>query len=86
MVVVDTSSSMRALDLSDEKDRLAILKEKLGLFIRGGRGLAGRGNDAIGIIRFAGFADTACPLSLIMMSSRIVKDLSIVSSAEDDGT
>ena len=42
MVVVDTSSSMRALDLSDEKDRLAILKEKLGLFIRGGRGLAGR--------------------------------------------
>ena len=54
MVVVDTSSSMRALDLSDEKDRLAILKEKLGLFIRGGRGLAGRGNDAIGIIRFAG--------------------------------
>ena len=87
MVVVDTSSSMRALDLSDEKDRLDILKEKLALFIRGGRGLAGRSNDAIGIIRFAGFADTACPLSLDHEGVLgIVNDLSIVEIAEDDGT
>jgi len=87
MVVVDTSSSMRALDLSDDKDRLDILKEKMSVFIRGGRGLAGRANDAIGIIRFAGFADTACPLSLDQEGVlSIVKELSIVEVAEDDGT
>lgn len=87
MVVVDTSSSMRALDLSDEKDRLDILKEKLSLFIRGGRGLEGRVNDAIGIIRFAGFSDTACPLSLDHEGVLgIIGDLSIVEIAEDDGT
>lgn len=87
MVVVDTSSSMRALDLSDEKDRLEILKERMITFIRGGKGLAGRSNDAIGVIRFAGFADTASPLSLDhdgLLS--IIYKLSIVKSSEEDGT
>ena len=87
MIVVDTSSSMRALDLSDEKDRLEILKEKMHTFIRGGNGLAGRSNDAIGVIRFAGFADTASPLSLDHDGLlNIVHKLSLVKSAEEDGT
>ena len=56
MMVVDTSGSMRALDLSTskkEETRLDIVKRLFEDFVLGASDLAGRGNDSIGIIRFA---------------------------------
>jgi len=89
MMVVDTSSSMRALDLAedDESNRLDIVKQLFSSFVRGTDGFFGRQNDAIGLVRFAGFADTSCPISLDHSSLlSIVSSLDIVQSREEDGT
>ncbi|HRI54935.1 MAG TPA: VWA domain-containing protein, partial [Pseudomonadota bacterium] len=67
MMVIDVSGSMQALDLSDkdrERTRLDAVKEVLADFVKGGRGLPGRPDDPIGIVSFAGYADTRCPLTL----------------------
>lgn len=67
MMVVDTSSSMLALDLSDErgeKTRLDAIKEVFGRFVMGGPALRGRPADAIGLVSFAAYADTRSPLTL----------------------
>lgn len=83
MMVVDTSSSMRALDLGPEerKTRLDVTKEVFADFVRGRR------DDAIGLVSFAGFAETRCPLTLDHRSlALIASDLEIVSRRADDGT
>ena len=67
MMVVDTSGSMAALDLSTprrERTRLQAVQDVFELFVLGGGGLPGRPNDAVGLVSFAGFADTAAPLTL----------------------
>ena len=61
MMVVDTSSSMQALDLSDrrtEQTRLDAVKAVFGRFVDV------RGSDAIGVVSFARYADTRSPLTL----------------------
>ncbi|MFZ4751000.1 MAG: VWA domain-containing protein [Phycisphaerales bacterium] len=66
-LVVDRSDSMRALDFQlDDKpaNRLDALKDVATRFIKGGEGFAGRPNDLVGIIAFAGKSDSMVPLTL----------------------
>ena len=67
MMVVDTSGSMSALDLSTssrERTRLQAVQDVFERFVLGGGELPGRPDDAIGLVSFAGYADTAAPLTL----------------------
>lgn len=83
MMVVDTSSSMRALDLSESRrqTRLDVVKQVFAEFV------ADRPDDAIGLVSFAGFAETRCPLTLDHRSLALIAgDLEIVSRRADDGT
>ncbi len=90
MMVVDTSSSMLALDLSPEvgeQTRLDVVKDTVVDFVQGGNGLTGRNNDMVGLIRFAGFADTTCPLTFDHLNlTSLTQNLEITSIAEEDGT
>jgi Ca-activated chloride channel family protein len=71
-LVVDVSSSMGDFDLSppdakDKLDRLALVKQIVRQFVLGkeaGGELPGRPNDLVGLIRFARYADSVCPLTL----------------------
>ena len=58
LLCIDISSSMAALDLDPTKSRLALAKAAAAQFIHG------RPHDRIGLIRFARYADTVCPLTL----------------------
>ena len=67
MMVVDTSGSMSALDLSTpqrERTRLQAVQDVFERFVLGGGDLPGRPDDAVGVVSFAGYADTAAPLTL----------------------
>jgi Ca-activated chloride channel family protein len=66
-MLVDRSSSMQAMDFTIEGqrvDRLAAVKKVFKEFVLGGGGLDGRPNDLVGMIAFAGYADSRCPLTL----------------------
>ncbi len=67
MMVVDRSSSM-AQELSFRglmQNRLDVVKEVFAEFVKGnGRGLKGRPHDLVGMVAFARYADTVCPLTL----------------------
>lgn len=91
MMAVDISSSMSALDLSKgdkERTRLGAVKDVFKEFVAGDGGtLAGRLDDAIGIVSFAGFADTRCPLTLDHnILAEIADQLKIVTVRREDGT
>jgi Ca-activated chloride channel family protein len=66
-LVVDRSGSMRAMDFRiDERqvDRLEAVRRVVRQFILGGESLAGRPHDLIGLITFATFPDSTCPLTM----------------------
>lgn len=66
-MVVDRSGSMQAeMDYDgDTMNRLEVVKHVFAEFVSGNNsGLKGRPNDLIGLISFAGYADTICPLTL----------------------
>jgi Ca-activated chloride channel family protein len=90
MMVVDTSSSMRALDLSEgdeELTRLDAVKKVFREFVNGNDTLAGRTDDAVGIISFARFADTRCPLTLDHDNvSAVANTVELVEDLNEDGT
>lgn len=89
-MVVDTSGSMRALDLSTpdrERTRLQAVQDVFESFVLGGGDLPGRPDDAIGLIRFAGFADTAAPLTLDHENLvAVARNLDITMQRSEDGT
>lgn len=67
MMAVDVSGSMRALDLSRkdrELTRLDAVKQVFEQFVTGGAKLAGRPDDAIGLVAFARYPETRSPLTL----------------------
>jgi len=67
MMAVDVSGSMRALDLSErgrELTRLDAVMQTFERFVLGGDKLAGRPDDAIGLVAFASYAETRSPLTL----------------------
>ncbi|HWN66073.1 MAG TPA: VWA domain-containing protein [Haliangium sp.] len=90
MMAMDVSGSMRALDLSDEdeeKTRLDAVKEVFQSFVAGDGELAGRPDDAIGLVSFAGFADTRCPVTLNHASLlEIAAQMELVTERSEDGT
>lgn len=63
-VVADRSGSMQAeMDYRGKKlNRLETVKRVLAEFIRGEGGLKGRSSDLVGLVTFARYADTKCPL------------------------
>jgi Ca-activated chloride channel family protein len=64
--VVDHSGSMGAeMDFGGKLSRLEVVKKVLASFIEGDeQGLGGRSSDLIGLVTFARYADTTCPLVL----------------------
>jgi Ca-activated chloride channel family protein len=89
-VVADRSGSMQAeMDYFGEKlNRFEVVKKVFSDFIAGNkRGLTGRSGDLIGLITFARFADTTCPLVLSHnVLLEFLKKTEIVRIRSEDGT
>ncbi|MEM8913244.1 MAG: VWA domain-containing protein, partial [Planctomycetota bacterium] len=69
MMVMDHSGSMQGRDLVQDDysvDRLTVVKDVFRQFVLGEGEDAGGGrpDDTIGLIAFAGYADSICPLTL----------------------
>jgi Ca-activated chloride channel family protein len=90
VMAVDTSGSMRALDLSspgEERTRLDAVKAVSRQFVQGGGGLRGRPDDEVGLVTFARYADTRCPLTLDHSQFAAIAEASrIVTRGDEDGT
>jgi len=89
-VVVDHSGSMQAeMDYYGEKmNRLEAIKKVFVDFVVGDKGkLTGRGGDLLGLITFAGYADTVCPLVLSHdILVQFLEKTQIVTMRSEDGT
>src|SRR5210317_194763 len=89
-VVIDRSSSMRAeMDFAGKSmNRLEVAKRVFLEFVQGNKGsLEGRPNDLIGLITFARYADTACPLTLAHGAlASFVEPIELVNRKQEDGT
>jgi Ca-activated chloride channel family protein len=89
-VVVDRSGSMAAemAYKGRQMNRLDVVKAVFTEFAMGnGRDLAGRPNDLIGMITFARYPDTTCPLTLAHGALPLFLDgIEIVQRREEDGT
>jgi Ca-activated chloride channel homolog len=90
-MVVDTSSSMGALDLQlgdEQANRLEVVKATFRDFVKGDGGkLAGRDGDIIGMITFARYADALSPLTLDHEALlRLLDQVELVSVPDEDGT
>lgn len=92
MMIVDLSSSMDARDMvaADRTvNRLDVVKDVFRRFVTGTDQTAGRGrtDDLIGIVTFARYADSLCPLTLDHGSLlNVAASLEIVSRQDEDGT
>ena len=90
MMVVDRSGSMQARDLVKDDlsiDRLAVVKDVFQEFVLGGDAGRGRPDDVVGLVAFAGYADSLCPLTLDHGNLvTMVDDLEIVRRRDEDGT
>lgn len=89
-LVVDISGSMQAMDFQidgQHVDRLTAIKSVAGRFVSGGSGLAGRFNDLVGLVTFAGFADGITPPTLdhaFLVAN--LNSVQIVNERNEDGT
>lgn len=89
-MVVDRSSSMLAMDFQKDgkrADRLVALKDVGGAFILGGDGMPGRPNDLVGLIAFARYADSLCPLTLDHdYLVQVLDGIEVAGERAEDGT
>jgi Ca-activated chloride channel family protein len=89
-MVVDRSGSMGAeMEFGGERlSRLEVVKRIFAEFVTGqGGDLPGRPNDMIGMISFARYADTICPLTLAHGAlSEFINHLQLVKQRDEDGT
>jgi Ca-activated chloride channel family protein len=89
-VVADRSGSMQTeMDYFGEKlNRFDVVKKVFSDFIAGNKkGLAGRSGDLVGLITFARYADTTCPLVLSHnVLLEFLKKTEIVRIRSEDGT
>jgi Ca-activated chloride channel family protein len=90
LMAVDISGSMAALDLQvdgHQSSRLDAVKQTFRGFVGGGKNLSGRDGDLIGMVTFARYPDSLCPLTLdhdTLLS--LLDQVDIVSVPEEDGT
>jgi Ca-activated chloride channel family protein len=90
LMAVDISGSMAALDLQvdgRQSSRLDAVKQTFRTFVEGGKNLAGRDGDLIGMVTFARYPDSICPLTLdhdTLIS--LLAQVEIVTVPEEDGT
>ena len=89
-MVVDRSGSMGAeMEYRGKKlNRLEVVKRVFKDFVMGnGKDLSGRPNDLIGMIAFARYADTICPLTLAHGALiPFIDGVKLVKRKEEDGT
>ena len=90
-MVIDTSSSMAALDLqidNRQTNRLDVVKQTFRAFIEGDeQNLDGREGDLIGMLTFARYADGLSPLTLDHEALlALLEHVKIVPLPEEDGT
>ena len=89
LTVVDRSGSMAAeMQYGNRRmNRLEVVKRVFEEFVSGNGQLSGRPNDLIGMISFARYADTICPLTLSHGAlSQFLDTLEIVQRRTEDGT
>jgi Ca-activated chloride channel family protein len=90
MAVIDRSGSMNARDLVKDNlsvNRLSVVKDVFRGFVLGGKAGVGRPDDPIGLIAFARYADSLCPLTLDHGNLvSMVDALEIVDERDEDGT
>lgn len=92
MMIVDLSSSMDARDMVEDDrslNRLNAVQDVFRDFVTGTDRTAGRGreDDLIGLVTFARYADSVCPLTLDHGSLlTMAASLQIVTRQEEDGT
>ncbi|MBT4531151.1 MAG: VWA domain-containing protein [Phycisphaerae bacterium] len=90
-LVIDRSSSMYAHDFTidgERVDRLTAVRRVAGEFISGMGSLNGRSGDLIGLITFAGFADSNCPMTFDheFLVGDVLDTIDIASERAEDGT
>ena len=89
-MVLDRSSSMQAeMEFEgSEQTRLAVAKQAFAEFVQGNKDdLSGRPNDLIGMITFARFPDTICPLTLAHDGLHgFLDNVKLVDRKSEDGT
>ncbi len=90
-LVVDRSSSMNAHDFTidgEAVDRLTAVRRVAGDFIKGMGSLDGRSGDLIGLVTFAGFADSNCPMTFDhdFLVNDVLDSIEIVTQRDEDGT
>lgn len=93
-LIVDRSSSMAAEDFTNKRgqniNRLAVVKSVVEDFVLGVDDLQGRPDDLVGLVSFAGYADSTCPLTLDHeFLAETIRQTEIVSpeeGREEDGT
>ncbi len=88
-MVLDRSTSMsQRMSSSNQLDRFDTAKRTFMDFVYGdGHDLGGRPDDLIGLITFARYADTICPLTLSHDTMRpLIDATTLVSTQSEDGT
>ena len=87
-LVVDRSGSMEETMLyqGQEMSRLAVVKQVARDFVLGGAGMKGRPNDLIGLVTFAKYAETTCPLVHAHDALLAYLDRTRTAQREEDGT
>ena len=88
-MVLDRSSSMNAgmRYQGKESNRLEVAKVVFEDFILGNSELAGRSNDLVGIVSYARYSDTICPLTLDHKTlPEFLKQIHLPVSEIEDGT
>ncbi len=88
-MVIDRSSSMGAemRFMGLRSNRLEVVKRVFADFVSGAGELPGRPNDLIGMITFARYSDTICPLTLSHSTLRMLIDnVKLVEHRPEDGT
>ncbi len=90
-MVIDRSSSMNAHDFTiDGKavDRLTAVRRVAGDFIGGIGSLDGRSGDLIGLVTFAGYADSNCPMTFDheYLITDVLNSIEIVTEQSENGT
>lgn len=89
MMVVDRSSSMDARDLEPGDlgvNRLDVVKRVFREFVLGQNNMLGRPQDVVGLVGFAGYADSLCPLTLDHHNLVTMADELEIARDDEDGT